>query len=335
RAVVITHLDLRGDEVVRTDTVLVEVLRGELASLEARIPDGLRVESARMDDGGEVAVTGGLVSGRRKQRLSGNGFLKLVSRLSGPPAATMPLSAVEPAIPVRARYLVVSSSIAASLRPVPAEAWSTIDLTDPPDSLERELQERPPVGGWRLESTGVATALEVALLPPADLRARHADLRQRGRLAPDPGPLPDRRAAGRPRADPAAGPALRVGDRRRRRGAADRARRPASDPSRLPRSGRSGGRRGRGRRLVARRGRLDRPASPAEGGRREARRLGRAAAHGAPPARVAGRRRRGAAARMGGLPAARARGALRGRRPPPGAVLSVAAAPSRRERQDR
>ena len=172
RAVVITHLDLRGDEVVRTDTVLVEVLRGELASLEARIPDGLRVESARMDDGGEVAVTGGLVSGRRKQRLSGNGFLKLVSRLSGPPAATMPLSAVEPAIPVRARYLVVSSSVAASLRPVPAEAWSTIDLTDPPDSLERELQERPPVGGWRLEAAGARTALEVALLPPVDLAPR-------------------------------------------------------------------------------------------------------------------------------------------------------------------
>lgn len=181
RSVVITHLDLRADEVLRLDSVLVEVLRGELASLEARLPAGLAVERAWMDDGTEVSVggtsaTGTLVSAQRKQRLAGSGFLKILSRRAGPPPAELAYGIVEPSVAVRARYLVVSSAVVATLHPVPEASWSTIDLTDPPDSLEAELAERPPVGGWRLESTAVAgeqtgpkPALRIGLLPTVDL----------------------------------------------------------------------------------------------------------------------------------------------------------------------
>jgi hypothetical protein len=179
RSVVITHLDLRADEVLRLDTVLVEVLRGEIAVLEARLPAGLIVERAWMDDGTEVSVggtsgTGAVVTGKRKQRLAGSGFLKILSRRAGPPPAELEFGIVEPSVAVRARYLVVSSSVVATLTPVPEPAWSTIDLTDPPDSLEEELEERPPVGGWRLEApvpspqTGPQPALRIGLLPAVD-----------------------------------------------------------------------------------------------------------------------------------------------------------------------
>lgn len=180
RSVVITHFDLRADEVLRLDTVLVEVLRGELASLEARLPAGLVVERAWMDDGTEAAIggasgTGTVVTGKRKQRLVGSGFLKILSRRSGPPPAELAFGIVEPSVAVRARYLVVSSSVVATLTPVPEPAWSTIDLTDPPDSLEAELEERPPVGGWRLEApvatppqAGPQPALRIGLLPAVD-----------------------------------------------------------------------------------------------------------------------------------------------------------------------
>ncbi|HXU33482.1 MAG TPA: hypothetical protein VN851_23180 [Thermoanaerobaculia bacterium] len=180
RSVVITHFDLRADEVLRLDTVLVEVLRGELASLEAKLPAGLVVERAWMDDGTEVSVggasgTGAVVSGRRKQRLAGSGFLKILSRRSGPPPAELAFGIVEPSVAVRARYLVISSSVVATLNPVPEASWSTIDLTDPPDSLEEELAERPPVGGWRLETpaatptqAGPQPALRIGLLPAVD-----------------------------------------------------------------------------------------------------------------------------------------------------------------------
>ncbi len=177
RSVVITHFDLRADEVLRLDTVLVEVLRGELESVEARLPVGLVVERAWMDDGTEVSVggtagTGAVVKAKRQQRLTGSGFLKILSRRAGPPPAELAFGIVEPSVAVRARYLVVSSSVVATLTPVPEPAWSTIDLTDPPDSLEAELAERPPVGGWRLETAattspeaGPQPALRIGLLP--------------------------------------------------------------------------------------------------------------------------------------------------------------------------
>ncbi len=183
RSVVITHLDLRADEVLRLDTVQVEVLRGELATLEAKLPAGLVVERAWMDDGTEVSIggssgSGAWVSGKRKQRLAGSGFLKILSRRSGPPPAELAFGIVEPSVAVRARYLVVSSSVVATLNPVPQNAWSTIDLTDPPDSLEAELAERPPVGGWRLEAavatnsaSGPQPALRIGLLPTVDRTA--------------------------------------------------------------------------------------------------------------------------------------------------------------------
>jgi hypothetical protein len=180
RSVVITHFDLRADEVLRLDTVLVEVLRGELGILSAQLPAGLVVERAWMDDGTEVSVggasgTGAVVTGKRKQRLVGSGFLKILSRRSGPPPAELAFGVVEPSVAVRARYLVVSSSVVATLNPVPESSWSTIDLTDPPDSLEAELAERPPVGGWRLEASvatppqaGPQPALRIGLLPAVD-----------------------------------------------------------------------------------------------------------------------------------------------------------------------
>ncbi len=173
RSVVVTHLDLRADEIARFDTVLVEVLRGELSTIEARLPAGLVVERAWMDDGSEVAVgpasaEGTVVQGKRSERLVGSGFLKILSRRAGAPPADLPLDFVEPSIAVRARYLVVSSSVVATLAPQPEASWSTIDLTDPPDSIEAELAARPPIGGWRLESQAVRPALRIAVLPAVD-----------------------------------------------------------------------------------------------------------------------------------------------------------------------
>src|SRR6185295_16617970 len=104
-----------------------------------------------------------------------SGFLKILSRLAGPPPAELTYGVVEPSVAVRARYLVVYSSVVATLNTVPESSWSTIDLTDPPDSLEEELAERPPVGGWRLETpsptgpqAGPQPALRIGLLPAVD-----------------------------------------------------------------------------------------------------------------------------------------------------------------------
>lgn len=169
RAVVVTHLDIKGEEIVRTDTVLVEVLRGELDRLEARLPQAGDLLAATMDDGGEVVVTRDPASlsaiGRRKTRLDKNGFLKLSWRLpSDVLGGELVLPPIEPTIPVRARYLVVSSAVAAELVPLPAERWSAINLTDPPEALAAELANRPPAAGWRLDLDPATTGREVPRL---------------------------------------------------------------------------------------------------------------------------------------------------------------------------
>lgn len=166
RAVVVTHLDLRADEVLRTDTVMVEVLRGELDTLEAKLPAVGDLLSTSMDDGGEVTVdSAGVVTGRRKAKLAKNGYLKLVWRLpAGALGEALTLPPVEPTVSVRARYLVVSSSVAAELAPLPAERWSAVNLNDPPDALATELAARPPVAGWRLDLAPAKAAPQAAKL---------------------------------------------------------------------------------------------------------------------------------------------------------------------------
>jgi hypothetical protein len=61
----------------------------------------------------------------------------------------IPLGAVRPRIEPRARYLLVSSSVAAELIPEPAAAWQRVDRADLPPALASALPGAPSVSVWR------------------------------------------------------------------------------------------------------------------------------------------------------------------------------------------
>ncbi|HZF09716.1 MAG TPA: carboxypeptidase-like regulatory domain-containing protein [Thermoanaerobaculia bacterium] len=169
QSVVLTLFQLRPDGLRRHDVVLYEVSRGSLASLAVDLPPELAVEQVATDEGDVVPVVEARhLTVHRKRQLQGIGYLVLTST---PRAGTaLPVQAVAPAlngsnIEVRARYLVVSSSVAADVSPQPAASWSRVDLSDLPPALGEALQTLDLTAAWRL-SPPANPALPV---PPASL----------------------------------------------------------------------------------------------------------------------------------------------------------------------
>jgi hypothetical protein len=170
QSVVLTILQLRPEGLRRHDVVLYEVRRGGLGQLSVELPPGLEVEQAGTDEGSVVPVveTGRLTIHRRRQ-LQGVGYLVLSSTPPALPADGLPLQAVRPEPEVRARYLAISSAIAADVHPLPAASWTRVDISDLPSMLSEALAAMDLAAAWRLSADGVDARLAVNPLPTAPL----------------------------------------------------------------------------------------------------------------------------------------------------------------------
>jgi hypothetical protein len=179
QSVVLTLYQLRPDGFIRHDVVLYEVSRGSLASLSVDLPADLAVEQVATDEGDVVPVVDAhQLTVHRRQQLQGVGYLVVTSTPAA--GARLPTSGMVPAIEVRARYLVVASSVAADVQPAVVggggASWSRVDLSDLPPALGEALQTLDLTAAWRLSGeppgalargAGVAPALTVTLLPPS------------------------------------------------------------------------------------------------------------------------------------------------------------------------
>lgn len=167
RTVVLTIFQLRPEGPRRHDVVLYEVSLGHLSSFTVDLPPGLNVEQAGTDEGTVIPIQEGQsLTVHRRGRLEDTGYLVLSS--SPKPGETFPLAPVVPRAEPRARYLALSSSVAAAARPLPETSWTRVDLDDLPPMLREALSELDLSAAWRLSGPPVAeTALAVSTLPPA------------------------------------------------------------------------------------------------------------------------------------------------------------------------
>src|SRR5262245_42249759 len=162
QSVVLTLVQLGPDGPRRHDVVLYEVSRGGLASFAVDLPAGLAVETAGTDEGDVVPVVDSRrLTVHRRAQLRGTGYLVLTS--TPVPGASLPLDPVVPETEVRARYLALSSSIAAEARPLPESGWTRVDLDDLPPMFRDALSALDLSAAWRL--TGVPKGLAIAVSP--------------------------------------------------------------------------------------------------------------------------------------------------------------------------
>lgn len=180
QSVVLTLFQLSPDGLRRHDVVLYEVSRGSLPSLSVELPPGLEVERASTDEGEMLpGVEARRLTVHRKRQLQGTGYLVLTSSPGeGSLGAGVPLETVRPAVEVRARYLAVSSSVAADIGPAPEGSWARVDLDDLPQALGSTLAALDLSSAWRLSGEAAGTRLAVRLLPAAPRLETTARLRE-------------------------------------------------------------------------------------------------------------------------------------------------------------
>jgi len=169
QTVVLTLFQLRPEGPRRHDIVLYELSRGSLGRFTVELPPGLEVEQAGTDEGAVVPVVeGGTLTIHRQHQLQGIGYLVLTSTPAADSLAQgVPVAAVRPAFDVRARYLAISSAVAADARPLPETAWSRVDLTDLPAALSEALAALDLTAAWRLSGDAAGARLAVNALPAA------------------------------------------------------------------------------------------------------------------------------------------------------------------------
>jgi hypothetical protein len=176
---VLTLVQLRPDGPRRHDVVVYEVSRGGLDSFTVDLPPGLAVETVGTDEGEVVpAIESRRLTVQRRRQLQGTGYLVL----SSTPASGVEL-ALDPVVPtgtVQARYVALSSSVAAEAKPLPAASWSRIDLDDLPPALREALGGVDLAAAWRLASPAAAASprMAVAPLPAAAALPAVASLRE-------------------------------------------------------------------------------------------------------------------------------------------------------------
>ncbi|HEY4587666.1 MAG TPA: carboxypeptidase-like regulatory domain-containing protein, partial [Thermoanaerobaculia bacterium] len=106
----------------------------------------------------------------------GVGYLVLTST---PKAGDgLPLDPVVPEGTVRARYVALSSSIAADAHPAPEAAWSRVDLDDLPPALREALAGIDLAAAWRLAGEAPGLRMAVSPLPSAPSLPVVASLRE-------------------------------------------------------------------------------------------------------------------------------------------------------------
>ena len=161
---ILTLVQLGPEGPRRHDVVLYDVSRGNLGSFTVDLPPGLSIEKAGTDEGDVVPVVEArrLIVHRRAQ-LRQTGYLVLTSTPSSG-AGGLPLDPVTlEEAPVRARYLALSTSVAAEARPLPENGWRRVDLDDLPPMFRDALSALDLAAAWRL--TGVPTGLAMAVSP--------------------------------------------------------------------------------------------------------------------------------------------------------------------------
>lgn len=166
-SVIVTALDVDSQGVRRHDFVLYEVSRGSLQAFDLQLPPGLEAEAFVSDEDEAVPlVEGDRIRVERETRLEGQGHLVVSSR----PELTdsLSLEPIEPAVGVRARYLVVSLSVAADVTPRPDGSWQRVDLADLPEALEETAARwLKPVAAWRWMGPEGPARVGLSLRPAA------------------------------------------------------------------------------------------------------------------------------------------------------------------------
>jgi hypothetical protein len=177
QSVVLTLIQLRPDGPRRHDVVIYEVSRGGLGSFSVDLPPGLAVETVGTDEGEVVpAIESRRLTVQRRQQLRGVGYLVLSSTPSQ--GAALPLEPIVPDGTVRARYVALSSSVAAVVNPLPAASWSRVDLDDLPPTLREALGGVDLAAAWRLAGAPAGLKMSVTPLPAATSLPAVASLRE-------------------------------------------------------------------------------------------------------------------------------------------------------------
>lgn len=166
RAVAVTILTVRPEGVRRHEVLLYEVSRGTLAILQATLPEGFELDRLATDEGEQPALSEeNRVTVQRTALLSGTGFLALTA--APVPPGRVSLAPVKPEVEVRARYLVLASSLAAEAAPMPAAAWQRVDVDDLPEAIRPLAPELKINAVWQGSGAGGDATLELAVLPAA------------------------------------------------------------------------------------------------------------------------------------------------------------------------
>jgi hypothetical protein len=174
---VFTLVQLLPDGPRRHDVVVYEVSRGGLGSFTVGLPPGMTVETVGTDEGEVVpAVESRRLTVQRRQQLRSVGYLVLTSTPA--PGSALALEPVVPEGTVRARYVALSSSIAADAHPVPEASWSRIDLDDLPPALRDALTGIDLSAAWRLSGQPAGARMAIAVLPAAASLPMVASLRE-------------------------------------------------------------------------------------------------------------------------------------------------------------
>jgi len=177
QSTVLTLVQLGPEGPRRHDVVLYEVSRGGIASFTVDLPPGLAVEKAGTDEGDVVPVVDARrLTVHRRAQLRGTGYLVLTS--TPPPGASFPLDPVVPEGTVRARYLALSSSVAADARPLPDNGWRRVDLDDLPSMFREALSALDLAAAWRLTGEPTGLAMAVSPLPAAPVLPSVVRLRE-------------------------------------------------------------------------------------------------------------------------------------------------------------
>jgi hypothetical protein len=181
QSTVLTLVQLRPEGPRRHDVVIYEVSRGGLGSFTVDLPPGLAVEAVGTDEGDVTpAVESRRLTVNRRQQLRGVGYLVLTSTPTlTSSTAELPVDPVMPGeAGVRARYVALSSSIAADVHPLPQESWSRVDLDDLPPSLRDALGGVDLAAAWRLTGPPSGLRMAVSPLPAAASLPAVASLRE-------------------------------------------------------------------------------------------------------------------------------------------------------------
>lgn len=163
-AVTVTIVGLGRNGPRRHDIAFFEVARGEIGTMGVTLPEGVEPDKVVSDEG-EVTpwLEGRELRVERAKKLTGTGYLALVSQ----PVATgaVPLAPVRVEPKVRARYLAVASDVAASLEPMPEASWARVDVSDLPLPMHEAAAALGVVAVWRLRRDDAPGQLAIAAMP--------------------------------------------------------------------------------------------------------------------------------------------------------------------------